>query len=82
MRETERRARLAAQVAAAEKEKQQGGEKAGGDKNPNQRDLEDRLSRSVGARVTLADRKGKGHLQIAFANYDELDRLITVLERR
>jgi ParB family chromosome partitioning protein len=82
VRETERRARLAAQVAAAEKEKQQGGEKAGGDKNPNQRDLEDRLSRSVGARVTLADRKGKGHLQIAFANYDELDRLITVLERR
>jgi ParB family chromosome partitioning protein len=83
VRETERRARLAAQAAAEQKLKQ---EQAGGDgaadKNPNQRDLEDRLSRSIGARVTLADRKGKGHLQIAFANYDELDRLITVLERR
>jgi ParB family chromosome partitioning protein len=83
VRETERRARLAAQIAAAEKEKLQGqGADKPGDKNPNQRDLEDRLSRSMGARVTLADRKGKGHLQIAFANYDELDRLITVLERR
>jgi len=80
VRETERRARLAAQAAAEAKKQQENGDKA--DKNPNQRDLEDRLSRSIGARVTLADRKGKGHLQIAFANYDELDRLITVLERR
>jgi hypothetical protein len=30
----------------------------------------------------VADRKGKGHLQIDFTSYDELDRLITVLERR
>lgn len=81
VRETERRARLEAQAVAAEKEKQGDASKPG-EKNPNQRDLEDRLSRSVGARVTLADRKGKGHLQIAFANYDELDRLISVLERR
>ena len=83
VRETERRARLVAQAAAAakaEQEKQEGA--AQPDKNPNQRDLEDRLSRSIGARVTLADRKGKGHLQIAFANYDELDRLISVLERQ
>jgi hypothetical protein len=32
--------------------------------------------------VTVADRKGKGHLQIAFANYDELDRLTKMLEAR
>jgi len=75
VRETERRARLAAQAKAQT-------QPAAEEKSPNQRDLEDRLSRSVGARVTVADRKGKGHLQIAFANYDELDRLITVLERR
>jgi len=76
VRETERRARLAAQEKAPSQAPTAPG------KSPNQRDLEDRLSRSVGARVTVADRKGKGHLQIAFANYDELDRLITVLERR
>jgi ParB family chromosome partitioning protein len=78
VRETEKRARIAAAESKAASEAQP----ASPDKSPNQRDLEDRLSRSVGARVTVADRKGKGHLQIAFANYDELDRLITVLERR
>jgi ParB family chromosome partitioning protein len=74
VRETERRARVAAQ----EKPK----DSAPSSKSPNTRDLEDRLSRSVGSRVTVADRKGKGHLQIAFASYDELDRLIAVFERR
>ncbi|HKU40403.1 MAG TPA: ParB/RepB/Spo0J family partition protein [Polyangiales bacterium] len=72
VRETERRARLAAQAKAEIDE-------AAG-KNPNTRDLEERLSRKVGARVTVADRKGKGHLQIAFTSYDELDRLIALLE--
>jgi hypothetical protein len=67
-------------VAPAEPESGSHTKPPEGEKNPNQRDLEDRLSRSMGARVTLADRKGKGHLQIAFANYDELDRLIKVLE--
>src|SRR5689334_7061985 len=56
VRETERRARVEAQqkkpAAAAEK-------------SPNTRDLEDRLARRLGARVTVADRKGKGHLSIA-----------------
>ena len=75
VRETERRARAVAQ------EKPKNGA-AGSSKTPNTRDLEERLSRTVGSRVTVADRKGKGHLQIAFASYDELDRLIGVLERR
>jgi len=72
VRETERRARIAAQAKeqAAEREV----------KNPNTRDLEERLTRKVGARVTVADRKGKGHLQISFTSYDELDRLIKLLE--
>ncbi|HET8935594.1 MAG TPA: ParB/RepB/Spo0J family partition protein [Polyangiales bacterium] len=81
VRETEKRARVAA-VAAVEPESGSHTKPPESEKNPNQRDLEDRLSRSMGARVTLADRKGKGHLQIAFANYDELDRLIKVLEER
>jgi ParB family transcriptional regulator, chromosome partitioning protein len=74
VRETERRARMAAQDKAK-------AQKVAA-KSPNTRDLEERLTRSVGSRVTVADRKGKGHLQIAFASYDELERLIGVLERR
>jgi ParB family chromosome partitioning protein len=76
VRETERRARVASQAQA------QATEPTSALKSPNQRDLEDRLSRSLGARVSVADRKGKGHLQIAFANYDELDRLIALFEKR
>jgi ParB family chromosome partitioning protein len=84
VRETEKRARVASEAAALAEPESGSHTKPpdGNDKNPNQRDLEDRLSRTIGARVTLADRKGKGHLQIAFANYDELDRLIKVLEQR
>lgn len=50
-------------------------------KSPNTRDLEERLTRSLGARVVVADRKGKGHVQIAFTSYEELDRLIEVFQR-
>jgi ParB family chromosome partitioning protein len=82
VRETERRARQAAQSQPSADEPASGSVEKPPEKTANQRDLEDRLSRTIGARVTLADRKGKGHLQIAFANYDELDRLITVLEQR
>jgi ParB family chromosome partitioning protein len=72
VRETERRARMAVQAKELAAEQSA--------PNPNTRDLEERLSRRVGARVTVADRKGKGHLQIAFTSYDELDRLIGLLE--
>jgi ParB family chromosome partitioning protein len=72
VRETERRARLAVQA------KEEAAERL--EKSPNTRDLEERLTRRVGARVTVADRKGKGHLQITFTSYDELDRLIALLE--
>jgi ParB family chromosome partitioning protein len=81
VRETEKRARVAA-TTAQEPESGAHIKPPEGDKNPNQRDLEDRLSRTIGARVTVADRRGKGHLQIAFANYDELDRLTKMLEAR
>jgi ParB family chromosome partitioning protein len=73
VRETERKARTALQ------EKKEAAEPVV--KSANTRDLEERLSRRVGARVTVADRKGKGHLQIVFTSYDELDRLIALLEK-
>jgi len=81
VRETEKRARVAS-TTAQEPESGAHTKPPEGDKNPNQRDLEDRLSRTIGARVTVADRRGKGHLQIAFGNYDELDRLTKMLEAR
>jgi ParB family chromosome partitioning protein len=74
VRETERRARSVAQQKQAAAQLPP--------KSPNTRDLEERLTRSVGTRVTVADRKGKGHLNIAFSSYDELDRLIEIFEKR
>jgi ParB family chromosome partitioning protein len=70
VRETERRAR-------AEAQKTKPG--AAPAKSANTRDLEERLTRKLGTRVTVADRKGKGHLSIDFSSYDELDRLVEVL---
>jgi len=72
VRETERQARAA--VAASKT-----APKAKAPNNANLKDLEERLTRSVGARVTVSDRKGKGKLHITFASYDELDRIIELL---
>jgi len=69
VRETERRARAEAHAR-----------KPPAAKSANTRDLEERLTRKLGARVTVADRKGKGHLTIAFTSYEELYRLIEVIE--
>lgn len=70
VRETERRARAeAARTSKPDKP----------EKSANTRDLEERLSRQLATRVAVADRKGKGHLSIAFSSYDELDRLLAVL---
>ena len=70
VRETERRARAESHAR-----------KPPPPKSANTRDLEERLTRKLGARVTVADRKGKGHLNIAFTSYEELDRLLEVIER-
>lgn len=71
VRETERQARAAVTASkTASKTKSP---------NANLKDLEERLTRSVGARVTVSDRKGKGRLHITFASYDELDRIIELL---
>jgi ParB family chromosome partitioning protein len=72
VRETERHAR-------AEAHKTKAGPTPA--KSANTRDVEERLTRKLGTRVTVADRKGKGHLSINFSSYDELDRLIEVLSR-
>jgi ParB family chromosome partitioning protein len=71
VRETERRARAAAATAVKEKGKPP--------KSANTRDLEEQLTRKLATRVTIADRKGKGHLTVSFTSYDELDRLLAVL---
>ena len=65
VRETERAARL---VGQQNKEK---GEKAQG-KGPNVRDLETRLAKSLGSKVAVADRNGKGNIQIHFTSYAAL----------
>jgi len=73
VRETERRVRATAALAPAK------AAAAKAVKSPNVRDLEEQLGRKLGTRVTVADRKGKGHLTLAFTSYDELDRLLEVL---
>jgi ParB family chromosome partitioning protein len=73
VRETERRARGVAQA-------KQTAPGIPAPKSANTRDLEERLTRSLGTRVTIADRKGKGHLTLAFTSYDELDRLLEILQ--
>lgn len=74
VRETERAARFVSQV---QKGKEAAEEPKG--KSANVRDLETRLARSLGSKVNVADRKGKGNIQIHFTSYDELDRLLEKL---
>lgn len=82
VRETERQVRAAVRAAGGKKDGGAGGDGTGDGKkttSANVRDLENRLSKSLGARVTLADRKGKGHIEISYTSYDELDRLLAKL---
>jgi ParB family chromosome partitioning protein len=73
VRDTERAARFVAQTAKdKDADKPQG-------KTANVRDLESRLSRAFGSKVAVADRNGKGNIQIHFTSYDELDRLLEKL---
>lgn len=78
VRETERQVRGLARAAkggAPEAEADTGKKTT----SANVRDLENRLSKSLGARVTVADRKGKGHIEISYTSFDELDRLLAKL---
>jgi len=52
--------------------------------SPAIRDLEQRLTRLLGARVRLHDRGGNrgGRIEIDYANLDDLDRILEYLHRR
>lgn len=43
------------------------------------RDVEDRLRKSLGTKVVLKDRAGKGQIRIPYSGLDELDRLLELL---
>ncbi len=70
VRETERAAKFVGEQA-----KNQGKDKPAG-KSANVRDLETRLAKALGSKVQVADRNGKGNIQVHFTSYDELDRLL------
>lgn len=44
------------------------------------RDLEARLMRRLGTKVTVKDNKGKGALSVAYGSLDELDRILAILD--
>jgi ParB family chromosome partitioning protein len=72
VRETERKARAAGGGASGARAKKAA-------RSPNVRDLEERISRAVGSRAKVVDRRGKGRIEIAYASYDELDKIIARL---
>ncbi|MCK9463857.1 MAG: ParB/RepB/Spo0J family partition protein, partial [Proteobacteria bacterium] len=76
VREAERRAR-AAQGAG----KAKGGAAAKAGQSAQVRNLGERLQRALGARVVIADRKGKGRLEIHYTSYAELDAILDKILR-
>jgi ParB family chromosome partitioning protein len=71
VRETERRARAAAEGRSAKRHKGIG-------KSADVVALIEKMQRILGARVDIKDKKGKGKIEISYTSYDELD---TILER-
>ena len=76
VRETERRAR-----AAARGDGERPKTPVPLQRSANVRDLELRLSRALGSKVTVADKKGKGTIEITYTSFEELDRLLDKLLR-
>jgi len=74
VRETERHARAANKAG-----KNKGKKPKKIQRSANVRDLETRLSHSLGSRVVLKDKKGKGRVEISYGSFDELDRLLDKL---
>src|SRR5690554_6626099 len=70
VREVERLAREAASAGAA-KAKAPGKD----EKSANIRDLEERLTRQLGCKVSVQDKGGRGTLAIDYGDLDELDRI-------
>ena len=73
VRETERQVRFLSAPRPKPGEQKSG--------NANLRDLESRLRRSLGAKVQVADRNGKGHLKISYTSADERERILEQLLR-
>ena len=65
--------------AAKDGNKPLGARGAGKEKPANVRDLEARLTKRLGTKVEVREKEGKGELIIAYASWDELDRLLDVL---
>lgn len=55
------------------------GANGAGGKSAGVKDLEARLGRQLGTRVTVRDDKGAGELAIAYGSLDELDRILAAL---
>lgn len=73
VRQTERRARALAAARAAQPSETP----PKGEKSANVKDLERRLSHTLGTPVSVEDRGGgKGHLAIEYTSYEELDRIL------
>ncbi len=51
-------------------------------KSVNVRDLETKLTQRLGTKVTIAERRGKGYLKIAYRDYDQLDAILAKLGAR
>ena len=47
--------------------------------DPNVKEAEKQLQRSLGARVTITDRKGKGKILIEYSSLEEFDRIVEVM---
>jgi ParB family chromosome partitioning protein len=76
VREVERQARA---VAKGGKGKGAAPAKAG--QSAQVRSLSERLQRALGARVVIADRNGKGRLEIHYTSYAELDAILDKILR-
>lgn len=68
VRETERRARQEAAGGATAKK--------GNEKSPEVTALIEKMQRTLGARVDIKDKKGKGRIEISYTSYDELDAIL------
>jgi ParB family chromosome partitioning protein len=49
---------------------------------PDVKSLQERLQRRLGTRVRVAEKAGRGRIEIEFSSLDELDRLLDILEGR
>lgn len=74
VRDTEHRARLLLQ--SKKKDKAAAGGPAGKKSTPEELSVEERLQRALGTKVRLHHRKGRGHMEVFFNSFDELDGIL------